>query len=266
MSSQYDHRPPDPRQSLVAAVRGYSQAVCEQTGVLCPTWREAVTIGSVPGLLLAIYFLLQRSFDDWRQLGYVRHAAAQITPANQIAPDPLIPHVTLWHELTRVSHVLIHAPGTYHTHVVGNALLIGSAAWALLIVLTALGRRRWFVYVYWELVTVAPIIGSFAFDLFGTTARGFGASTVGYAFLGVIAVVSVLALVSSRHGQTSQQSERCLDVDTPVSPVLVCSVLIIACTVVISDVVSGSPAMPVHQAGVGFGIVVGTFVVPLAPA
>ena len=236
-------------------------------GLPQPTWREAATIVSVPVLLLIVHFLVQPTFDTWMRLKYVRYAVAQTTPVRRLAPEPFTPYAWVWHELTRVAHALIHAPSEYHTHVLGNVSLIVIAAWALLVVLTALGYRRWFTFCYWELVVVAPVVGSFAFDLFGTTANGYGASTVGFAFVGVVGFVSALALANDLRRRVERQfaSEHSLRLDGghTVSPGIIAVFFCFAVAVIVADVFTASPAMPVHQAGVGFGLLVGV-AVPLS--
>ncbi len=229
--------------------------------------RELATVWSVPLVLLVVHFLVQPAFDAWVRLRYTRYAVAQTASPQRLAPEPLAPYAWAWHEFTRVAHVLIHAPSAYHTHVLGNVALIVVAAWALLVALTALGQRRWFVFCYWELVVVAPVVGSFAFDLFGTTATGYGASTVGFAFLGVVAVVSLLALSSALRRRLDERvgSGRPVRLDGghAVSPLVVAGIFVFVVAVVVVDLLAASPAMPVHQAGTGFGMLVGAAVVPL---
>ncbi|AUV82567.1 hypothetical protein C2R22_13730 [Salinigranum rubrum] len=253
-----DGSSPDARHHRDARVTG---------GLPRPTRRELATIWSVPLVLLVVHFLIQPAFAAWIRLRYMRYTVAQTASPRRLAPEPLAPYAWAWHEFTRVAHVLIHAPSEYHTHVFGNVALIVVAAWALLVVLTALGQRRWFVFCYWELVVVAPVVGSFSFDLFGTTATGYGASTVGFAFLGVVAVVSFLALASALR----RRLDECVGAGRPVrldgghavSPLVVAGFFVLVVAVVVLDLLAASPAMPVHQAGAGFGMLVGAAVVPL---
>jgi uncharacterized membrane protein YedE/YeeE len=148
----------------VTSTTRQSEAVVERTDrpseYLSVTSGEAATILSVPVLLLAVHFLIQPFVDAWARFGYVRYEAARTAPASRIAPEPFTDHAWWWHELTRLTHALVHDPSGYHTHVIGNAVLIGVAAWALLTLLSALGQRRWFVFMYWEVAVVAPVVGS----------------------------------------------------------------------------------------------------------
>ncbi|WP_380675270.1 hypothetical protein [Salinigranum sp. GCM10025319] len=251
----------------VTSTTRQSETVVQRTDrsseYLSVTSGEAATILSVPLLLLAVHFLIQPFVDAWTRFGYVRYEVARAAPAGRIAPEPFIDHAWWWHELTRLSHALVHDPSGYHTHVVGNAVLIGVAAWALLTLLSALGQRRWFVFVYWEVAVVAPVVGSFSFDLFGETPHGYGASTVGYAFLGIVLMTGFVVL--ARHVRTwvdDQGSTRPLRADggEVLSPVVVVCLLVVVGAIVLVDLFSGSPATPVHQAGVGFGALVGTAV------
>jgi hypothetical protein len=232
-------------------------------GIPVPTPREVATILSVPTLLWLVYFLIQPVFDAWRRFGYLRDSVAASAPAARVAPEPLVAYADLWHELTRLSHALIHQPSSTHTHVFGNVLLIALLAWALLIVLTALGRRSLFILAYWELTIVAPVVGSFAFDLLGRTAHGYGASTIGFAFLGTVAVASAAVLLNTLPNRLVSSS-----MTPPVRPdnrPAVCSLLagpmlILTVVVIASDLFASSPATPVHQAGAAFGVVVGAVV------
>ncbi|WP_318568634.1 hypothetical protein [Salinigranum marinum] len=234
----------------------------EPHSVFCSaTSGEAATIVSLPAVLLLIHFFVQPVVDAWPRLGYVRFAAARTAPARRIAPEPFVEHAWWWHELTRLTHALIHDPSGYHTHVVGNAALIIIAAWALLRLLTALGLRRWFVFLYWEIAVVAPIVGSFSFDLFGQTAHGYGASTVGYAFLGLVLVTGLFVLGDYARQWVGQRarSGRQLRSDggSSLHPSAVLCLLIAVGGVVLSDLFAAAPATAVHQAGVGFGVLVG---------
>lgn len=229
-----------------------------------PTGRELATVCSVPAVLLVVHFLVQPAFDAWVRLGYVRSPVAESAPAHHIAPASLTAHSWAWHELTRLVHALVHTPSAYHTHVFTNVVLIVAMAWALLVVLTALGHRQWFAFVYWELVVVAPVVGSFAFDRYGQTALGYGASTIGFAFLGVVGVVSALALVRARLDQRDDRAPSGQPVSSDgghvVSPVVMGAFFCLAAGVVVGDLILASPAMAVHQAGVGFGVLVGVVV------
>ncbi len=257
---------PDTQQPTVRAGT-HRRDVRVPGGLPRPTRGELATIWSVPTLLLVVHFLVQPGFDAWVRFRYVRYSVAQTTPSHQLAPDPFTPYAWAWHEFTRVAHALVHAPGGYHSHVVGNVALIVLTAWALLVTLTALGRRRWFVFCYWELVVVAPVVGSFAFDLFGTTATGYGASTVGFAFLGVVVVVSLVALVDDCRRRVGERlgsgGPVRSDGGQAVRPSVVAGVFLLSVAVVAGDVLVASPAMPVHQAGAGFGALVGVVVGPL---
>jgi hypothetical protein len=228
---------------------------------------EAATIVSLPAVLLVVHFLVQPVVDAWPRLGYVRFAVARTAPARRIAPEPFVDHAWWWHELTRLTHALVHDPSGYHTHVVGNAVLILGGAWALLRLLTALGLRRWFVFVYWEIVVVAPVVGSFSFDLFGRTAHGYGASTVGYAFLGIVLVTGLFVLGDSARQSRPWRSvtDRAVRADggSVLRPSVVVCVLVVAGVMVAVDLFARSPATAVHQAGVGFGVLVGVVFVPL---
>ena len=214
-----------------------------------PTATEVATVLSVPTLLLFVNFVVQPALAMWPKFGYVRAAAARTAPAHRIAPEPFTDVAWWWHEATRITHAAIHDPSGLHGHVLGNATLIAVAAALLLAFLGALGRRRWFVYVYWELVVVAPVVGSYAFDLFGRTAHGYGASAVGFAFVGVLFALG-LAVVGT-HVRTDHAAD--------LRPVVV--VLAAAALLPIADIVVGSAATPVHQAGFGFGAAVGTVAV-----
>jgi hypothetical protein len=228
---------------------------------------EATTIGSVPALLLLCHFLLQPAVAAWPRLSYVRHGVARNAPAHRLAPEPFVEYAWWWHEFTRVTHAVIHDPSGFHAHVVGNVVLIVTAAWILLGFLTALGKRRWFSFFYWELVVVAPIVGSYAFDIFGTTAHGYGASTVGFAFLGLVFVVGLLLLADHVHGYVRRRADPTRRLSTDggevVDPVAVLCLVTVVGLVVAADLLAGSPATPVHQAGAGFGMLVGTVFVPL---
>lgn len=215
-----------------------------------PTASEAATVLSVPTLLLFVNFVVQPALAMWPKFGYVRAAAARTAPAHRIAPAPFTDVVWWWHEATRITHAAIHDPSGIHSHVLGNATLIAVAALLLLAFLGALGRRRWFAYVYWELVVVTPVVGSYAFDLFGRTAHGYGASAVGFAFMGVLFALG-LSVVGT-HLRAGRAAADCL----PVVAVLAAVSLI-----AVGDVLVGSAAMPVHQAGFCFGAAVGTVAV-----
>lgn len=231
-----------------------------------PVSNEVLTVVSVPALLLVVHFVVRPFVGSWYHLGYVRYAAARTAPAHRVAPDSFAAHAWWWHELTRLTHALVHDPSNYHAHLLGNVVLIGCAAWALLVLLDRLGRRRWFVFVYWELVIVGPIVGSYSFDLFGTTPRGYGASTIGYAFLGSLLLVGSVVLLDGtldalraridRRAGSLVQSYRERR-DTRHDPLLVCLLLLSVALVIVVDIVEGSPAMPVHQAGAGFGALAG---------
>jgi hypothetical protein len=229
---------------------------------------DVLTIVSIPALLLIVHFVVRPFVRSWQQLGYVRYAAARTAPAHRVAPDAFTAHAWWWHELTRVTHALVHDPSNHHAHLFGNVVLIGCAAWALLVLLDRLGRREWFVFVYWELVIVGPIVGSYAFDLFGTTPRGYGASTIGYAFLGALLLISSVVLVNEVRGSLGGRlgrggrspSPTCSHRDARGArrrPLLVWLLLLSVALVIVIDVVEGSPATPVHQAGVGLGVLVG---------
>ena len=167
---------------------------------------------------------------------------------------------------TRLTHALVHDPSNHHAHLFGNVVLIGCAAWALLVLLDRLGRREWFVFVYWELVIVGPIVGSYSFDLFGTTLRGYGASTIGYAFLGALFLVGLVVLLDSALDTPRVRLDRGSGSlirsyrerrDSTHDSLPVCLLLLSVALVVVIDVLEGSPAMPVHQAGAGFGALAG---------
>ena len=225
-------------------------------GFSSPTPGETATILSVPAVLLAVHFLVQPLVDSWGRFGYVRYEAARAASPARIAPEPLTGYAWWWHELTRLTHALVHDPSGYHAHVVGNVVILAGAAWALLALLSALGRRRWFPFVYWELVVVAPLVGSYAFDLWGQTPHGYGASTIGYAFLGVVLVTGLFVLREHLPGAGRQAPT-----GSPLRPHFVAGLLAVVACVVLVDLLSGSPATPVHQAGVGFGALVGSVVV-----
>ncbi len=234
-------------------------------GLPRPTWREAATIVSVPVLLLIVHFLVQPMFDTWMRLKYVRYTVAQTTPVRRLAPEPFTPYAWAWHELTRVAHALVHDPSGYHTHVIGNVVLIMLAAWVLLLFLATIGLRSWFTVIYWELVLVSPIVGSYAFDLFGMTTHGYGASTVGFAFLGTTLTIGIFTLWSQVRSPLGQQT--CSSRDfvsgnsfTP-SPLMVMTLLFVVGLVIALDLFTGSPATPVHQSGAGFGALVGSVTV-----
>lgn len=263
---RHTSRPSDTRSGIGSTVRRRTGRVTGRLPRL--TGRELVTIWSVPAVLLVVHFLVQPAFDVWVRFKYVRHTVAQTAPAHHLAPEPLTPYAWAWHELTRFAHMLIHAPGAYHTHVLGNVALIVVTAWALLVALDVLGQRHRFVYLYWELVVVAPIVGSFAFDLFGKTPNGYGASTVGFAFLGIVAVVSALALASDLRHRFDERlvSRRSVRTDggRAVSPFVWVAFFVVVLVIVFTDLLAASPATPVHQAGVVFGVLVGAVVVPLS--
>lgn len=235
-------------------------------GFPSPTVSEAATIGSVPTLLLLCHFLLQPAVAAWPRLGYVRHAVARDAPAHRLAPELFVEYAWWWHEFTRVTHAVVHDPSGFHAHVVGNVVLIVTAAWILLGLLTALGERRWFSFFYWELVVVAPIVGSYSFDLFGTTAHGYGASTVGFAFLGLVLVFGLSVLATHVHRYLGRRSESARRLTTDggevVDPVAVLCLVTAVGLVVVADLLAGSPATPVHQAGAGFGLFVGVVALP----
>ena len=221
------------------------------------------TILSVPTVLWLVYFLLQPVSDAWRRLGYLRESVAARAPAARVAPEPFAAHADLWHELTRLSHALIHQPSSTHAHVLGNVLLIALLAWALLSVLTALGRRSLFVFAYWELVVVAPVVGSFAFDHLGRTPHGYGASTIGFAFLGIVAVVSLVVLADTLVGCLARRLVKATtrrDGGSSVDPLFAGLLLLSAAVVIVSDLLAASPATPVHQAGALFGGLIGVLI------
>jgi hypothetical protein len=218
-------------------------------------------------VLVAVHFLLRPLVDAWFQFGYVRYAAARTAPAARIAPGPLAEYPWWWHELTRLTHALVHDPAGHHAHVVGNVVVIVVGAATLFALLAALGRREWFALVYWELIVVAPVVGSFAFDLFGETAHGYGASTIAFAFLGAVLVTGLAVLGRSVGGDVRRRlhgrgaASRSVRPDggvtAPAGPIAVGALLLAVGVIVVADLVGGSPAMPVHQAGVGFGACVG---------
>lgn len=231
-----------------------------RAGPPLPTVAEALTILSVPSLLLVVNFAVQPVFAAWPKLRYVRYPVARTTPPTDLAPDPLTGVAWWWHELTRLTHAVVHHPAL-HTHVLWNAALITVAAAALLGFLAALGRRRWFVYLYWELAVVAPVVGSYAFDLFGRTVHGYGASAVGFAFFGALSVFcAALALRRLRHaiaGRTERATPGRFAGRSPFRSLTLVGVLLLIVGGVGVDLAAGSPATPVHQAGFGFGVLVG---------
>jgi hypothetical protein len=213
-------------------------------------------------VLLAVHFLVRPSVDAWSRLGYVRLPAARTVPPGRIAPASLGADPWWWHGVTRVSHVLVHDPAGYHAHAVGNVVLLGVAAWCLLAFLSGLGRRRWFAFVYWELAVVAPLVGSYAFDLWGSTPRGYGASTIGYAFLGVVLVTGLCVLGSSVRPCRDRPAGSSARPGGGVGfhPLAVTCILVVVFGVVTVDLLQASGATPVHQAGVAFGVLVGSVV------
>lgn len=253
MSSRREARSLPPSPGSTAG----STATDHAAGFPSPTPGETATILSVPAVLLAVHFLVQPLVDSWGRFGYVRYEAARAASPARIAPEPLTGYAWWWHELTRLTHALVHDPSGYHAHVVGNVVILAAGAWALLALLSALGRRQWFPFVYWELVVVAPLVGSYAFDIWGQTPHGYGASTIGYAFLGVVLVTGLFVLRDHVPGV----AERREPTGESLRPRLVASLLVVVACVVLVDLLSGSPATPVHQAGVGFGALVGSVVV-----
>lgn len=252
MSSRHDRHEPTMRRPTVTGVTTV-------VSVPRPTRGEAATILSFPTLLLVVHFTLQPLLDAWQRFGYVRYPVARGAAPEQLAPAPLTAHAWWWHEVTRLSHALVHSPGGFHSHALGNAAFILVAASVLFVLLALIGQRHRFGLIYWELVVVAPIVGSFSFDLFGTTVHGYGASTVCFAFLGSITVVALFTLFRAFSTGTGQQHTPIrFDGGPSAAPSLVVPILFVAVAIVGLDVVRASAAMPVHQAGVGFGLLVGT--------
>jgi membrane associated rhomboid family serine protease len=220
-----------------------------------PTVGEAATLVSVPLLLLAVHFVVRPAVTAWSKLGYVRYPVARAASADLIAPDPLTGVAGAWHGITRLTHALVHDPSGVHGHALGNAALIATAGAVLLTVLAALGWRRWFVYFYWELAVVGPVVGSYAFDLFGRTEYGYGASAAGFAFLGALWVLGSVVVVRSRRNGSAG--------DGRAGRVAVGILLVLVGATVGTDLVVASPAAAVHVAGFCFGVLVGTVGVPL---
>ena len=96
----------------------------------------------------------------------------------------------------------------------------------------------------------APVVRSYAFDLFGQTAYGYGASTSAFAVFGALAVFGTVVLVEHRRlGRVAGGGAAAL----------------LACIggAVGADIAAASPATAVHQAGFGFGVLVGVVGVAL---
>lgn len=217
-----------------------------------PTAEEAVTIASVPVLLLVVHFVVRPASAAWSKLGYVRYPTARTASADLIAPDPLIGVAWAWHGATRLTHALVHDPSGGHGHALGNAALIAAAGALLLMLLATLGWRRWFFHFYWELAVVGPFVGSYAFDLFGRAAYGYGASAAGFAFLGALTVLGSVIVRRRRSGSVGDGRA-----------VAAATLLVLAGVTVGAELVSASPAAPVHGAGFCFGVLVGVVGVPL---
>jgi uncharacterized membrane protein required for colicin V production len=219
-----------------------------RSSIPSPTAGEATTIVSVPVVLLLVHFVVRPAFAAWSKLGYVRYPTARTASADLIAPDPLINVAWAWHGVTRLTHALVHDPSGIHGHALGNAALIAAAGALLLALLATLGWRRWFFHFYWELAVVGPLVGSYAFDLFGRAAYGYGASAAGFAFLGALAV---LGSVVVRHRRNESAD------DGRGVRVAVAALLVLVGVAVSAELVSASPATAVHAAGFCFGVLVG---------
>ncbi|RCU47115.1 hypothetical protein DU504_07260 [Haloplanus salinus] len=224
-------------------------SVNERWDVPSPTASEAATVCSVPTVLLAVHFVVRPAVEAWPKLGYVRHPVAQAVAANRVAPESLVGVAGVWHGATRLTHALVHDPAVT-AHALVNAVLVAAGGGLLLTVLATLGWRRWFVHFYWELIVVGPVVGSYAFDLFGQTAYGYGASTSAFAVFGALAVFGTVVLVEHRRlGRVAGGGAAAL----------------LACIggAVGADIAAASPATAVHQAGFGFGVLVGVVGVAL---
>lgn len=135
-----------------------------------------------PLLLVAVQFLV-----GGNRLLFVLYRPAELhrLPAGWRWTVSHLP--TWWHDLTRVTYSLVHDPSGFHLHLWTNALTIAAFALALHVVCAAVGWRRTYAVAYVVLAFTAPVVASFAYVAFGTGVYAWGASSVGFAFLGFLA-------------------------------------------------------------------------------
>ncbi|WP_136601167.1 hypothetical protein [Salinigranum halophilum] len=216
---------------------------------------DVISLAAFPSVLLACYVVGQPRVANWRVFGYVRESA----PASVLeaaVPIWVEPQLAWWHMITRLTHVFVHAPSPAHAHVLVNVGLLTLVTALLFILLrTAYDgcHRRLFGWLYGIVILGAPLVGSFAFDLTGTAVRGYGASGVAFAFLGVLGMGCLLV---------AKERWRRLDSPSP-SPIywgLTMHVLLAVGTVVlvVVDVQTSPPGTSaVHPASFAFGCLVG---------
>lgn len=220
---------------------------------------------SVSLVLLFIHFQIQPFIDAWVRFGYVRYSVARTAPVHRIAPEPVTDYAWWWHELTHLTHALIHDPSGNHMHVIGNAVLILVAAWTLLRLLTLLDQRRLFPFSTGKspssLRSLARSHSTCSGRLRMATAHRLSASL--FSGLSYPAVSSSSLATDGRGSLLRPVLLGCSGplVTTRSGRAPWCVMLVVV-AIVVADISTGSPAMPVHQAGVRFGALVGAVLIP----
>lgn len=151
--------------------------------------REALVLASYPALLVVAQFALG---DSRLLFAFVRASERHHLPRGLRALLVRLP--PWWHDLTRVTHALVHDPSTFHLHLWTNVVGIGMFAAAMYVVCDAAGWRHVFYFGYLSLAATAPVVASFTYGAFGVGALAWGASTVAYGYLGFLAAALVARL------------------------------------------------------------------------
>lgn len=151
--------------------------------------RAALVLASYPSFIVAAQFAV----GDARLLfAFYRPAAFDRLPDGFRAAFAHLP--PWWHDFTRLSHALVHDPAAFHLHLWTNVVGIALFATALYVVCDAAGWRPVFYAGYFALAAFAPVVASFVYEAYGAGALAWGASTVGFAYLGLLAAAFVARL------------------------------------------------------------------------
>lgn len=147
----------------------------------------AVVWAGFPLLLVAVHVFVQPRLRWLSFAIYPRGMTPDVIPT--VAGVSGETNVLLWRSFTRLSHVFIHSPINGSVHLLFNLTLVGGASAVVYLLLRREGFARHFGWLYVLTVLLSAVVESYVFEWYATASPGFGASGVGFAFVGLAGVL-----------------------------------------------------------------------------